>query len=409
MRIAPISGLSLCMKIPQFDNTQIAFRHDSTGDLKKSAFLFKAMASPMLTKIGMSLTSMALRFHLPVKGLIKATLFKQFCGGETLAEAAATAQQLAGYNMGVALDYGVEGAEGEQAFDNAVVAFVAAVQYAATQPNIPFIALKVTGFAHFALLEKVHAGGLLTKEEDDEFQRSSDRVLTVCAAAEAANIHVLIDAEETWIQKPIDLIVNRAMAKHNTHSPIVYNTFQMYTHARLEFLRQSIAEAEKGGYMLGAKLVRGACMEKERARALAGNYESPIQPDKESTDRDYDTAVELCMKHLDKVGLFVGTHNEKSCLLAAKLAIEGHQEANNNHLWFSQLYGMSDNISFNLADAGFQVVKYLPYGPVEDVMPYLMRRAQENTSVAGQTSRELSLIQQELDRRQAAKKSPVTA
>ena len=397
------------MKLPQFDNTQIAFRHDSTAELKKSALLFKAMASPALTRVGMSLMKGALKFHLPVKGLIKATLFKQFCGGETLAEAAATAQQLAGYNMGVALDYGVEGAEGEQAFDNAVVAFVAAVQYAATQPNIPFIALKVTGFAHFALLEKVHAGGLLTKEEDNEFQRSSDRVLTVCAAAEAANIHVLIDAEETWIQKPIDLIVNRAMAKHNTRNPIVYNTFQMYTHARLAFLRQSLAEAEAGGYMLGAKLVRGAYMEKERARALAGNYESPIQPNKESTDKDYDAALEMCMSQLHKVGLFVGTHNEKSCLLTAKLALEGGWEPSNPHLWFSQLYGMSDNISFNLADAGFQVVKYLPYGPVEDVMPYLMRRAQENTSVAGQTSRELALIQQELDRRQAARKNKNTA
>ncbi len=390
--------------LPQFDNTEIAFRSKTNGALRQAQTLFSSMGSPLLTKIGISLTSAALRLKLPVKGLIKATLFKQFCGGETLEEAARTAAGLAPYGVGAVLDYGVEGAEGEAAFDAAVPEFIKAVQYAASQPNIPFIAVKITGFARFALLEKHHQGDALTAAEAAEFDRVRDRILRICAAARDAGIHVLIDAEESWIQGPVDALADAAMEACNRERPVVYNTFQLYRHDRLVFLQESAAVAEQKGYHLGAKLVRGAYMEKERRRADEQGYRSPIQPDKAASDRDYDEALRFCLDRLGSLGLFIGTHNEASCLLAVRLAQEKGIAPNHPDLWFSQLYGMSDNISFNLAAAGYRVVKYLPYGPVEDVMPYLMRRAQENTSVAGQTGRELGLIRQEL-RRRAQKKN----
>lgn len=385
--------------LPQFDNTEIAFKHKSTGSLRQAQALFASMGSPFLTKWGTRLTSAALRLKLPVKGLIKNTLFKQFCGGESMEEAATTAAALTPYGIGVVLDYSVEGAEGEEAFDTAVPEFIRAIEYASSRPAVPFIAVKVTGFARFSLLEKVHSGEKLSEAETAEYDRVKNRILTICSAAEKAKVQVLIDAEESWIQVPVDELADAAMEACNKTTPIVYNTFQLYRHDRLLFLRQSFDVAQQRGYLLGAKLVRGAYMEKERRRAEEMGYSSPIQPDKASADRDYDEAVTFCMERIEKLGLFIGTHNEKSCMLAARLASEKGVPANHPHLWFSQLYGMSDNISFNLAASGYHVVKYLPYGPVEDVMPYLMRRAQENTSVAGQTGRELSLIRQELRRR----------
>lgn len=392
------------MPLPQFNNTEIAFRHMPTPALRQASLLFSAVGSPTLTRLGIALTNFALKARLPVKGLIKRTLFRQFVGGENMEEAAETAANLAKFGVGVVLDYGVEGAKGEAAFDRAVPEFVRAIQFAASQPNMPFIALKVTGFARFALLEKAHCAEPLTAAETAELGRVRERILTICEAAAKAAIRVLIDAEETWIQGPVDELANEAMARYNKDRVIVYNTFQLYAHSRLGYLKSSFEKAQKEGFLLGAKLVRGAYMEKERTRADAQEYLSPIQTHKEATDRDYDEAVRFCMDHLDQLAVFIGTHNEKSSLLGAQLAEEKGIPHNHPNLWFSQLYGMSDNITFNLAAAGYNVVKYLPYGPVEDVMPYLMRRAQENTSVAGQTSRELSLIRQELSRRAQQKK-----
>jgi proline dehydrogenase len=314
-------------------------------------------------------------------------------------DAAVVANKLAEYNVGVILDYGVEGKEGEAEFDKAVPEFIKAIKYAASQKNIPFISLKVTGFARFALLEKIHSGITLSNAEKEEWQRVQQRVDEVCSCAAANNVMVLIDAEETWIQEPVNILCDTMMEKLNKEKAVVFNTFQMYCHGTLPYLKTCIDTAKQKGYVLGAKLVRGAYMEKERARALKNQYLSPIQPDKESTDRDYDLGVLYCLQHLDNLALFVGTHNEKSCLEAATY-MDKHGIAHNTaKVYFSQLFGMSDNISFNLADAGYNVAKYLPYGPVKDVIPYLMRRAQENTSVAGQTGRELTLISKEMKRR----------
>lgn len=393
------------MPLPQFNDTEIAFRRMSTSALRQASFLFSAVGSPTLTRLGIALTNFALKAKFPVKGLIKKTLFRQFVGGENIEEAAQTAASLAPYGVGVVLDYGVEGADGEAAFDRAVPEFIRAIQFAASQPNMPFIALKVTGFARFALLEKAHTTEALTPVETAELERVRERIFTICKAAASDGVRVLIDAEETWIQGPVDALANEAMARYNKERAIVFNTFQLYAHSRLGYLKESFELAREKGFLLGAKLVRGAYMEKERARADEKNYLSPIQTHKEATDRDYDEAVRFCLDRIEKLAVFIGTHNEKSSLLGAQLAEEKGIPHNHPHLWFSQLYGMSDNITFNLAAAGYNVVKYLPYGPVEDVMPYLMRRAQENTSVAGQTSRELSLIREELSRRAQKKKS----
>jgi proline dehydrogenase len=385
--------------LPEFDNTQIAFEYRNNKELKRARFLFSSMGSPVLTKIGMKLTSVAIKLNLPVKGLIRHTLFDQFCGGETMDEAAATAAVIGKYGIGTILDYGVEGKETETDFDNAVPEFIKAIKYAASGKNIPFISIKITGFAQFALLEKVHSGSELNTGERAAWERVCGRINEICKAAADNNIMVLVDAEESWIQKPVDELADTMMERYNNKRVVVYNTFQLYRHDRLIYLQQSYDQAKARGYLLGAKLVRGAYMEKERNRAVEKGYPSPIQPSKEATDKDYDEAALFCLQHLDVLALFVGTHNEGSCLKVAKYMLDHKIAANTERVYFSQLYGMSDNISFNLAHEGYHVAKYLPYGPVKDVLPYLMRRAQENTSVAGQTGRELSLINKELKRR----------
>ncbi len=385
--------------LPQFENTEIAFKHRSNKDLKLARFLFTSMGSPTITSVGMKLTRFAISWNLPVKGIIKKTLFDQFCGGETMEEAAGTAAMLGKYGVSTILDYGVEGKESEHDFDKAVPEFVKAIKFAASQKNIPFISLKVTGFAYFALLEKIHSGAALTNDEQAAWKRVYDRIDWICKAAAENNIMVLVDAEESWIQKPVDDLTDAMMERYNKTKVVVYNTYQLYRHDRLVFLKASYDRAVSGGYLLGAKLVRGAYMEKERARAAEQGYPSPIQPDKEATDHDFDEASLFCLQHLDGLALFVGTHNERSCMKVAEYMDQHGIAANTDKVFFSQLYGMSDNISFNLADSGYHVAKYLPYGPVKDVLPYLMRRAQENTSVAGQTGRELSLINKEMARR----------
>ncbi|MBX2905472.1 MAG: proline dehydrogenase family protein [Taibaiella sp.] len=385
--------------LPEFNNTEVAFRYRNDRELKRARFLFSSMGSPALTSIGMKLTKFAISWNLPVKGLIKTTLFNQFCGGETMEEAGATAAMLAQYGVSTILDYGVEGKESEEDFDKAVPEFIKAIGYAAANKNIPFISVKVTGFGRFALLEKIHAGSTLSDGEQKEWERVVNRLDAICQSAAQHGIMVLVDAEESWIQQPVDDLTDLMMERYNKTHVVVFNTFQMYRHDRLVFLQKSYETAQQRGYLLGAKLVRGAYMEKERARAAERGYPSPIQPNKQSTDKDYDEGVHFCLERLNGLALFVGTHNEASCLKAAAYMEQNGIPADTDKVWFSQLFGMSDNMSFNLANSKYHVAKYLPYGPVKDVIPYLLRRAQENTSVAGQTGRELSLINQEIKRR----------
>lgn len=382
-----------------FENTAIAFESKTDKALKKADFLFSSIGKPWLVKIGATMTPLALKLGLPIKGLIRSTIFSQFCGGESLQEAAQTATLLGKFHVGVVLDYGVEAMEGEENYDHAVPEFIRAIEYAAENHNIPFIAIKVTGFARFSLLEKIHSKTALTQEEVEEYGRVRNRILSIASVAAKHEIGLLIDAEESWIQQPVDDLADELMARFNKQQVIIYNTFQMYRHDRLAFLKASFEKAQQQGYLLGAKLVRGAYMEKERKRAVEMGYASPIQPNKEATDRDYDAAVRFCMERLDKLAVFVGTHNEQSNMLAASLLHQQELPHDHAHVSFSQLLGMSDNITFNLAHAGYHVSKYLPYGPVKDVMPYLLRRAQENTSISGQMGRELGLIRKERKRR----------
>jgi len=399
-----------------FDNTAIAFAHKSNKELKESHFLFSMMGQPWLVQLGTRLTPWSIKAGLPVKGLIRQTIFKQFVGGETLEETSIVAKKLAESNVQVILDYGVEGKEGEDAFDHARDEFIRVISYAATQPNIPYMSIKVTGFARFSLLEKLddlmhqaNASSLIQKyhaalmqlsaEELNEWNRVCERAKRICETAFNKQVGVLVDAEETWIQDPVDALTMLMMDEYNKEKAVVFNTIQLYRHDRLEFLKKSISAAEDRNFILGVKLVRGAYMEKERKRASEKGYESPIQPSKESSDKDYNEAVKLCINHLDRVFMIVASHNEYSNLLTVRLLQEKGLPVNHPHVHFSQLFGMSDNITFNLAKAGCSVSKYLPFGPIKDVIPYLMRRAQENTSVGGQTSRELGLIKKELERR----------
>ncbi|MBL0305458.1 MAG: proline dehydrogenase family protein [Chitinophagaceae bacterium] len=398
-----------------FDNTEFAFEYKSDKQLKKAHFLFSMMGKPWLVKIGTRLAPWSINAGLPVKGIIRNTIFSQFVGGETLEQTAAVASMLGKYNVQVILDYGVEGKEGENNFDQACEEFIRVINYAATQPNIPFMSVKVTGFARFSLLEKLdtimhsNEGSLmkrylkavdsLSKEEKEEWQRIRHRVMRVCEAAAAKKIGVSIDAEETWIQDPVDALTILMMDSFNKESAIVFNTLQHYRHDRLKFLKDSYEAAVERKFILGAKLVRGAYMEKERRRAVEKGYPSPIHPDKENTDRDFNAGVKFCIDNIERVSLVVASHNEYSNLYAARLLMEKGLPLNHPHVHWSQLFGMSDNITFNLAHAGCSVSKYLPFGPIKDVVPYLMRRAQENTSVKGQTGRELGLIKKELKRR----------
>lgn len=384
-----------------FNNTEYAFAYKSDKELKKADLIFSLLHYDWLVKLASILTPLALKAHLPVKSAIKHTIFQQFCGGETLQEAAETAQRLANFGVAVSLDYGVEAAEGEENYDKVSVEAQRAIDQAAANDNIPFISLKVTGIARTALLEKMNRGKKITPEEEEEMQRVRNRIYRICETACEKNKSVLIDAEESWIQQPVDDLANEMMAKFNGHRATVFNTFQLYRADRLQFLKESFAKSMAGGYLLGAKLVRGAYMEKERQRAEEMQYSSPIQPNKAATDHDYDEAVRECLEHLDEIVTFIGTHNEQSCMLGAQWLHKKGIPHDHPHVLFSQLYGMSDNITFNLARAGYNVSKYLPYGPIKDVLPYLIRRAQENSSVSGQMGRELSLIKKELKRRSA--------
>ncbi len=380
-----------------FENTEIAFQAKSDSDLNRSYWLFKLIGNPWLVKIGASMAPLALGIGL--KKLIKATIFKQFVGGENIHDCEKTIVDLGKYGIGTILDYSVEGKESEEDFNRCFKETLDTIHKAKDHKHIPFCVFKVTGLARFALLEKVSAGEELNDAEKKEYEIVEDRVQEICRIASLNNQPVFIDAEESWIQNAIDKMAMQNMALYNKDKVIVYNTYQFYRHETLSFLENSIATAKAKGFKVGAKLVRGAYMEKERARALRMNYPSPIQDNKENTDRDYDRALEICIKNISLVSVCAGTHNEKSSLLLTELMSKHSIESGDKRVYFSQLLGMSDHISYNLAQAGYNVAKYVPYGPVKEVLPYLIRRAQENTSVKGQTGRELSLIIKEKKRR----------
>jgi proline dehydrogenase len=388
------------MKPLSFENTEIAFKSKSTKQLNKSYWLFKLVSNNTIVKVSPFLLKIAFALRLPIKGLIKQTIFEQFCGGESIDKCDKRIQSLANYNIGTILDYSVEGKSSEDDFNRVTQETIRTILKAKIDDNIPFAVFKTSGLARLELLEKVSNSKVeLNEEEKEEFKRVKERINSICATACKNNVRLFIDAEESWIQDAIDDIVVSMMRKYNSERAIVFNTLQMYRWDRFAYLKQSYADAENGNYFLGLKIVRGAYMEKERERAEKMGYPSPIQNDKASCDNDYNLALRFCINHIDKIALCAGTHNEQSSMLLTQLMAENNILKNDQRVYFSQLLGMSEHISFNLSKHEYNVAKYMPYGPVKDVLPYLIRRAEENTSIAGQTGRELGLIIKEKKRR----------
>ncbi len=382
-----------------FQDTKTAFADKSDAELEKKYWLFKLMNSPFLTSLGTKSTALALRLGLPIKNLVKNTIFRQFCGGETIEECQPTIEKLGSSNIGTILDYSVEGKSADEDFERTKDETILNLKRAKNDGKIPFAVFKVTGIAPLGTLEKVSANKKLDAKGNAKWHRTNRRVNEICEFAHSIEQPIFIDAEESWIQNAIDRLATEMMEKYNVEKPIVFNTIQLYRTDRLEFLKKSHQEAKEKGYILAVKLVRGAYLEKERERAKEMNYPSPIQPSKEATDRDYDLAIDYCLENIEDIAFVAGTHNEKSVQLLAQKMQEKGISPNHPHIFFSQLYGMSDNLSYILADNNYNVSKYVPYGPVADALPYLIRRAKENTSVMGQMSRELDLIDKELKRR----------
>jgi proline dehydrogenase len=383
-----------------FDNTEIAFKYKSDKDLKKAYRMFKLVGLSWLVRLGKKFVPLAFSLRLPIKGLIRSTIFKQFCGGEYIDDCDRSIEILSAHNVGTILDYSVEGKVEVEDFDATCEEIVATLKKSENNPAIPFAVFKVTGISRHGLLEKLNdEENDITEAENKEFTAVFQRVDKICFHAHKFGTPVFIDAEESWIQNTIDRLANAMMQKYNKEKVTVFNTFQMYRHDRLDYLKFCHEEAKRNGYKLGIKLVRGAYMEKERERAAEMNYPSPIQPDKVTCDKDYNTALAYMMSHLSDFNICCGTHNEDSSLYLTKLMEENGIAKNDPRVYYSQLLGMSDHISFNLAHLNYNVAKYVPYGPIIEVMPYLLRRADENTSVAGQTGRELTLISKEIKRR----------
>ena len=385
------------MKI--FDNTEVAFALKSDSQLERGYFLFRMIQNQPMVKIGSAVTNFALKAHLPIEGLIRSTVFDHFCGGVNEDDCLPIIANM--YNNGKVhsvLDYSVEGKNEEISFDGALEKILKIIDFCEEKQSIPFAVFKPTGFGRFALYQKISEGKSLNSFEQEEWNRVVARFHKVCKLALEKDVPLLIDGEESWMQKAADELIEELMETYNKEKAIVFNTLQMYRHDRIDYLKALHEKAKVKGFYIGMKVVRGAYMEKERARAEEKGYPSPICENKEASDINYDLATKYMMEH-SKMALFVGTHNEDSSYLVMELAKKHNIKENDSRLWFGQLFGMSDNISYNLANYGYNVAKYLPFGPVRDVMPYLIRRAEENTSVAGQTSRELNLLKTERKRR----------
>lgn len=386
-----------------FNNTQVAFALKTDTELDRAYFLFKMIDNEPLVRIGTAVTNFALKAHLPVEGLIRATVFDHFCGGINEEDCLTVVDKMFSKGVSSVLDYSVEGKEEEEQFDAALEMTLKTVEFAKERQAIPFAVFKPTGLGRFYLYEKIGQKQPLTLVEKAEWNRVIARFDLICKTAHEKEVALLIDAEESWMQDPADDLVTDMMRKYNKEKAIVFNTLQLYRWDRLDYLKNLHKQAKTEGFFIGMKLVRGAYMEKEHKRAEEKGYPTPICASKEATDRNYDLTMEYMMDNLDSMSIFAGTHNELSSYKVIDLMKSKGILKNDTRIWFGQLYGMSDNISYNLAEHGYNVAKYLPFGPVRDVMPYLIRRAEENTSVAGQTSRELNLLKTERHRRKDQK------
>jgi proline dehydrogenase len=382
-----------------FEDTRVAFQYKSDQGMRRAYVLFKMISNPRLVKFGKRLTLFALRFHLPIAWIIKPTLYRHFVGGESLDECNKTVELLKKFKVNTILDYSVEGGKDNSTMKRTLAETLRSVENAAINPFIPFAVFKPTAFASVDTLTSATLGYRSDERILEEIRFFKECIETLSRRAYELDVPIMIDAEDSWYQPFVDEVVTEMMERYNTRKAIVFNTLQMYRTDRLEFLKESIRKATEGNYYLGIKFVRGAYMEKERKRADEMGYTSPIHPDKASTDKAYDDGLRVSMDHLDRMVIFNGSHNEDSNRLLTELIDVFKVDKNDPRVWFSQLYGMSDHISFNLAHQGYNVAKYVPYGPVHNILPYLLRRAEENTSIAGQTGRELSLIVKEQKRR----------
>jgi proline dehydrogenase len=385
-----------------FNDTKRAFSLKSDEDLKRSMFIFEMLDKPFMVKIGTRLTNWALKIGLPVENLIKKTIFRQFCGGVSEEDCLPVIEKMYAKKVHSILDYSSEGKETEAELDSVLEKKIKILEFSSKRKEIPFAMFKPTGIGRFEIWEKVSANETLTLEESEEWQRVKKRVDTLCKTAYDLKVCLLADAEESWIQAAVDDLLEEMMKKYNQEEVIVHNTFQCYRWDRLEYIKSLCQRAKEGGFKVGAKIVRGAYMEKENARAEKMGYPTPICEDKEATDVNFNAVLAFCLQNLDDISLFIGTHNEVSSYLAMQLMEEMGFEKNDSRIWFSQLYGMSDHISFNLGANGYKTAKWVPFGKIEEVIPYLIRRAQENTSVKGQTGRELALLQEEKQRREGS-------
>lgn len=382
-----------------FNNTEIAFRFKTTSELRQALWMFRLLNMPVIGSVGKGFLKLAVKNGLPVKGAIRATLYKQFVGGETLEKCLPLMEKLSGFGVKSILDFSEEGKTSEVETEQAFQELKRNIEFAGAHREIPFTVFKPTAFSDEEILEKAGKNHPMNDHETMAWEKIQERFFALCDTAANLNVKIMIDAEDSWIQDAIDGMAWKMIEKHNKGKIIVINTAQLYRHDRLAFIKKCHLEAKEKGLMLGFKLVRGAYMEKERLRATEKNYPDPIQKDKISTDRDYDAAVEYCINNHNEILCYIGSHNEQSCQIGIDMMTKYNLPNNDNQVWFSQLLGMSDNLSFNLANEGYNVAKYVPYGPVRSVTPYLIRRADENTSTKGQTNRELAMISKELKRR----------
>ncbi|MGB7842488.1 MAG: proline dehydrogenase family protein [Salinimicrobium sp.] len=382
-----------------FNDTEIAFRLKSDSELNRAILLFEMIDRPTMVKIGSTMTNMALSVHLPVEGLIKKTVFNQFCGGVTEKDCLPTVEKMYAKNLHSILDYSVEGKEKESEFEKAIERKINIVKFNSNREELPFAVFKPTGIGRFEIWQKVSANANLTLEEEEEWQRVKNRVNDICEVAYKSGVKLLADAEESWMQEAADMLMEEMMFKYNREKAIIFNTLQCYRWDRMQYIKDLHGRAKEQGFIVGAKIVRGAYFEKENERATKMGYVSPICENKEATDVNFNGVLTYCLAHIDDIHLFIGTHNEMSNYLALQVMEDKGIEINDERVWFSQLFGMSEHISYNLAEAGYNVAKLVPFGPVREVVPYLIRRAEENTSVKGQTSRELALLYEERKRR----------
>jgi len=382
-----------------FENTSAAFSHQSNQELKKAYRLFRSFSNPLLLPVGKALIQIAFNLNAPIEGLFKKTIYHQFCGGESLHDCKRVIHRLADNNISTALQYSVETKATEEEYNRTMQELLDAIYYSESNPHVKVVCCKLTGIGSFNIFEKLHGGTALSGSEEVAFENIRRRMETICSVAEKASVAIFFDAEESWIQRPMDQLIDEMMLRYNKQQAVVYNTFQLYRNDRLDFLKASFEKARANKFILGAKLVRGAYMEKERKRARNKNLPSPIHQDKQAVDKAYNEALEFCAANFEGIAFCAATHNEQSCLRLVNLIDSKGIDRNHPNIFFSQLYGMGEHLTYNLAKEGFNATKLVPYGPVREAIPYLIRRAEENSSVAGQVGRELQLLKKEMKRR----------